>query len=465
MLFDVKMGNKCSSIQKISKAEMSNLDVAKNQCQLAVVAGPSHQTSELFTLNIDCLEEIFEWLSTKELFALRQTCKRMKRIIDFYIRTYYPTIGSFRLYNESYEIFQNMDADSIKLINRIVIRLRKDKPLDLKKIKNVLNNVEVLRVEPLSLKFDIYKNLLKYCKNIKSLRIYSCDAAGDKWLHKQYPTLEHVYFYYFFKQGSYSHTEFRFKRICCCCIYIHKNCSHHFRTDYSKLFKTSTIVKFFCANPQIHTLSICSKMFEAYANALFKADVKFKQLNIFIARLEGFNQNHYKELYDEGFYERLYLFCYFWNEDIVPNNLMNIGLEKLSIENLNFKLPLLLNLKEIQCCVCDDLNFFENVWDVVERLDTGSQYSGKFFDIIFILRNFRKLKHFRLKSSKTNIIDLSALNKERETLIGAYKTKIYVGEDSYLATKFALSKIDYSLIELKRDNLYDLIPYKNNIYY
>ncbi|XP_055303365.1 uncharacterized protein LOC129569014 [Sitodiplosis mosellana] len=455
------MGNKCSSIQWLSKAEMSNLDVTKNQCQLAVVADPSHEASELFTLNIDCLEEIFEWLSTKELFALRQTCKRMKRIIDFYIRAYYPTIGRFRLYNSSYEIFQNMDADSIKLINRIVINLRKDKPLDIKKLKNVLNNVEVLIVEPFSLKFDIYKNLLKYCKNIKSLRICSCDATGDKWLHKQYPTLEHVYFYYYFKRRHLVLKRFRFRRIYCCCIYIHKNCSHHFRTDYSKLFKTSTIVKFFCANPQIHTLSTCSKIFEVYANALFKADVKFKQLNIFITYLEDFNHNFYKELYDEGFYERLYLFGSFWNEDIVPNNLMNIGLEKFSIENLNFKLPLLLNLKEIQCSDCHDLNFFENVWDVVERLS----YAGKSVDIIFILRNFRKLKHFRVKLSKTNIIDLSALNKERETLIGAYKTTIYVGEDSYLATKFALSKIDYSLIELKRDRLYDLIPYKNNEYY
>lgn len=457
-LFDVKMGNKCSGMQWLSKTEVSNLDAVNNQHQLAVVAGPSHEESELCKLNIDCLEEIFEWLSTKQLFVLRQTCKRMKRVVDFYIRTYYPTSLSIRLDNDdSYEMFQNMDAGSIKMINQIVINFGRNKQIDFKKNENALNNVEVLNIKPLSLKYDIYKNLLKYCKNIKSLCIYSCRVTSDKWLRKKYPKLEHVQLYQYCRLRHCMLNVWRF-----CCIRIKDNSHKRACKRYSKLFKTSTVVKFFCANPQIQTFSTSSRIFEKYAKALFEVDVKFKQLNILESRLESFNHNLYKEFYDKGFYERLYLFCHFWNDDNVPNKLMNIGLEKFSIEYLEFKLPLLPNLKEIQCSDYDDVNSFENVLDVVERFS----YSGNSFEkILFILRNFRKLKHFRVKCFKSNIIDLSTLNNERETLIGAHKTTIYVGEAPYLATKFALSKIDYSLINLKRNVSYDSTPYKNNWHY
>lgn len=43
----------------------------------------------IFKLNDDCFGRIFEWFSLYDLKKLRQTCKRMKKIADYYIKLNY----------------------------------------------------------------------------------------------------------------------------------------------------------------------------------------------------------------------------------------------------------------------------------------------------------------------------------------------------------------------------------------
>lgn len=64
------------------------------------------------------------------------------------------------------------------------------------------------------------------------------------------------------------------------------------------------------------------------------------------------------------------------------------------------------------------------------------------------------------------VINLAALNKEREKLDGACKTTIYVREIYYLYTKWAQKDTDLSLIRLKRiesfefdDHFYDTVNF------
>ena len=73
----------------------------------------------------------------------------------------------------------------------------------------------------------------------------------------------------------------------------------------------------------------------------------------------------------------------------------------------------------------------------------------------FIHPFIRELKHLSriivissIPSYET-ILDLSALNKERENLVGACKVEIHVPENTFLATKFAIGT-SRSLIEIKR---------------
>lgn len=52
------------------------------------------------------------------------------------------------------------------------------------------------------------------------------------------------------------------------------------------------------------------------------------------------------------------------------------------------------------------------------------------------------------------ILDLVALNKERDKLVGACKVMIYVMENVYLATKWAIKQTDFRMIEMKRISSY-----------
>lgn len=59
--------------------------------------------------------------------------------------------------------------------------------------------------------------------------------------------------------------------------------------------------------------------------------------------------------------------------------------------------------------------------------------------------------------SDTKVLSLPAMNREREKLHGAQKMTIYVREDIYLATKWALIKNQFSLIRLKRIDSFEWI--------
>lgn len=56
---------------------------------------------------------------------------------------------------------------------------------------------------------------------------------------------------------------------------------------------------------------------------------------------------------------------------------------------------------------------------------------------------------------KTKVVNLLALNREREQLPGAQKITLYVDEESYLATKWAFGETDLKFIRLKRNTSYD----------
>lgn len=67
-------------------------------------------SSTIVDLDIDCLEELFEWLSLCDLRALRATCKRMKIAVNYYVRLTYPKgFGKLEICDSDAENLQNFD--------------------------------------------------------------------------------------------------------------------------------------------------------------------------------------------------------------------------------------------------------------------------------------------------------------------------------------------------------------------
>lgn len=195
--WDMDYDQKCK--KKKSKVDVVvNQNSNQNQNELAT-AGPSNveQTSGIFKMDIDCFEELFEWLSAAELRTLSCTCKRLKRIVNYYIRTIYPKIGKFELNDENFDMFRKMDSGTIGLIRKINVSLGSDfDGAQLLDIKEILNRVKKIIIMKWKTNSDFYNCFLKYCNNVKWLSI-KWPTKGpniyfdDEWLKHAYPSLEY----------------------------------------------------------------------------------------------------------------------------------------------------------------------------------------------------------------------------------------------------------------------------------
>lgn len=116
------------------------------------LAGPSVEVSsptEFIELNIDCLENLFDFLSVNDLFKLRQTCKRIKRIVDYFIRTYYPAYGVVSLIPKWFNKFRKVYATSFTHLMRRVHLSVNYKNARIQRIKDELHIVILKFVLPL----------------------------------------------------------------------------------------------------------------------------------------------------------------------------------------------------------------------------------------------------------------------------------------------------------------------------
>lgn len=82
--------------------------------------------------------------------------------------------------------------------------------------------------------------------------------------------------------------------------------------------------------------------------------------------------------------------------------------------------------------------------------------------IMPILRQSRKLEELRVSiledgihfSVASQVINLPALDRERSTVQNPRKVTMYVAEEVYLATKWALQETDFQYIALKRNGVF-----------
>lgn len=426
------MSEKESDSEQQLKTKLQKLNNDDDQIQSqnqATVAGPSNEESPplIFKMDIDCFEELFEWLSISDLLALRRTCKRFKKIIDYHIKTNYPEIGKFRLSEGTLKRFQQMDEGTIELINKIEVSVGKDfNAAHFESIKELLKKVEKIIISSWTSDPDFYNVFLKHCKSVKHLVIkgnknyFPCEVSDD-WLSHHYPSLEYVNFGRIPKE------------------------------------KINEYMAFFRLNPNITALGLDIKSLERVGLHFLRAGIKFDRLFYLEWWITKNGLDLLKQLHDGGFYKRLQLtfeFAQLDDEDdedyeLDLNVLTSIGVEVINGDRINFTIPPLPRLKEIDILeYCEFYYKYENVKNVVERFNTGGFGVGL---ITKLIGNFPKLKHFQIESIyDANQLNLTALNNEREKLAGACKTTIYVDEYTFLTTKWASLKTNLSLIELKR---------------
>lgn len=420
-------------------------------------------TSEMFILNVDCFDEIFEYLSLKDLYAFGCTCKTLQQIAGEYFRRNYKSAEKFSGKNGIYTVYVYSDSEGVKsertqtagfnrFVNYISCYYENHEPLryidlhadeftsinhiylvclelnaaKIRYLRKILSKVEIVQLRQCTMYGDFYEMFLKFCGNLKQIYIQDdlgdiLDENGNPWLHRHYPTLEYL----------------------------------QLTPRYS--FKINELSAFFQRNESIRCFSTSLRCLWENRDELLKCEATLDSLEILI--LDKYHRHMIKmhsaysllnQLFDRGFYKRLHLHVKRIDETCSEQLVSLNGLERLSIVQFS-GFNGLRSLKELNVdgsVKSKDIEILATNLVNLECLSIGNINCN---DLLPFMRDTAKLKKVRANNIE-GVLDLVAFDKERNKLCGARKVTIYVPDNSFLATKWSTPNGNTNLgfIELKR---------------
>lgn len=441
---DDRSGNQRKRLKK-TEEHKSIIDVTQQSTtNTKAIVGTSASAPQIFKLNVDCFECVFEWLSLTELLTFRRTCKRMKQVVNYYIKLNYPKSLRLSIYNDRllskccyarlnyFEWIKHLYISTYRLTNPQIAS-----------IKYILNELETLKLSWAEIYGDFYEVLLKYCPRLKYLGVGTCTlpkaviGTGNQWLLRQYPSLE------------------------------------HFEIENESLYTTEETIEceellvFFQQNPNIRIFSLDSELFLKICNQMLDSNIKFDRLDIHIkdALYSDFGAicKLANELFKHDFYKQLHLYIkhdyHFWEQAQHLWALCN--LEKLHLHSAyflpyNFPRATVESIKELSIgfgfCESNSLKLMAQNFNSLTRLEM--RYA-KLSDVVPFICHAPKLQRINInklfinRAEELKIDDFIALNEERKKLHCGRKVTIYIDEESFLKLKWT-TKLNCSLLELKR---------------
>lgn len=194
------MIERLSRRDKSTRSNMETSSLDQSQHQNAINEEPS--SSPILKLDVGCFEELFEWLSLVDLFALRRTCERLQQVIDYFIRTNYPAVkmgrGKIKLREHEFDAFRNYDSTSVEKIKELTIYANDLTKNEIDIFAGILPQIEKIHIKIFN-EFvgEFYDLILKSCSNLKCLSISNTVwnrviGEDNRWLTRQYPSIEHI---------------------------------------------------------------------------------------------------------------------------------------------------------------------------------------------------------------------------------------------------------------------------------
>ncbi|XP_055306451.1 uncharacterized protein LOC129570762 [Sitodiplosis mosellana] len=439
--------------EKSSNEDAKRLESNKREKRMKESDSP-----KIFKLDIDCFDEIFEYLSLEDLHSFGQTCKTMQQVTGQYFKRNY--VGAEKFTNEDgiYTVCSGIEhrtkisgfnqfinytshyhnelgplqyiqghGAEFASINEIYLVCCEINEATVKSVEKILPKIEVVRVRQCTIVGDYYDKFLKFCGNLKF--IYVQDDVGDivkerknPWLQREYPSLE------------------------------------TFQLTARNSFKVNDLNSFFERNPSIRTFLTTSGVLWRHCPELLRSNAKLDTLEIYDGHqvlsitMQTFC-NLLNQLHERGFYKRLRLNVTGPNQECGEQFASLQALESISIMHFSERCGLsrLINLKELT--IYDGFNPFdmEILAKNLVNLTRISLNKAKLDDILPFIQLSGKLNKIHASFTE-NILDLQRLNEERMKLVGGRKVVIYVPDDVFLATKWCTKNGDTNLkyIEMKR---------------
>lgn len=463
-----KIESERAKLQKTS----SNVDDGDSQNSALIFGSSSGNelssdaaSAAIFTLNIDCFDMIFDYLSMKDIHSFGQTCKAMQQIAGEYFERNFKSTekfsgndGVYSVYSDNNGVlnqrtrtsafnqfiinishyYENLEPlryiqlhcdefNSLKHIYLVCLKLNAAK---IECIRQILVQLEILQIRQCTLDGEFYDCFLKFCRNLKRIYIqddlgYILDENQNPWLLREYPRLEHL----------------------------------QLIPRYS--FKINELNSFFERNPRIQSFSTSSRCLWENRHELLKSNIKLEKLEIQI--LDNFHRhlinmqsicNLLNEFYERGFYRRLYLYVKRVDKQCSEHVITLHALEMLSIRQFSesYSLSHLSNLKELEIMNSVNLKDLETLALGLKNLE-GLTLSNTVTvnDILPFIRYSAKLYRIQVNFNEGSL-NLYKLNEERRRLSTARKIILYVSDNVFLETKWTTMRGETNLdfIEMRR---------------
>lgn len=432
----------------------------------SVCSALAPQTAAILKLDIDCFEEAFDYAPLKDLISIGATCKRLLQVAAYIFQQHFWDIEVFCVKNSFLIGYRNRADHFVQVFKNVTLLEKQDldfylslpskshrqRQIQLKRIKindsqlrrlnGIFSKLESLRLHYFEMSGCFYKNMLAKCPNLKHLYIENQKDSiiigrGNDWLLQKYPTIEHLDLA---MRRSFQVAELKD------CLELNPNIKHF-----------STYTMFFWGNRDV-IKKTDAKLNDLAVNAIF-GGMDFKP---FIELLN--------ELYERGFYKRLQFSHNRCNQDLIDLLASASNLVKLYIlYGENVRLLALKNLEELYYQDCEGIADLDEVItkntklervhfstahpDHISKLVSRAPYLKK-----IIVNKLMNMKHAQRKEfyyypttqPNNTVFNLRALNEQRGKLEVARKVTVYVQEDVYLATKWAINETNFQLVRLMR---------------
>lgn len=437
--------------------------------------------SPIFKLDTDCCDEIFDYLSVKDLHSFGQTCKAMQRVAGEYFKRNHWAVAKFSGNDGIYTIYSDNNGttnertqtsgfnkyityishyyfavrplqyiqnhahefDSINHLYLVCMGITKS---EVKYLRAILPKIETLQIRNCSRQGDIHRDLLTYCTSLKRLLVQDADLfifqqqrRSNPWLLQSYPHLKYLEFIPKVHMRIHELNAFFERNATVRGFSTSTNCLWTNRNELLKSTVKLDIleVKFFPQHLQYHNY-----YFDHPDNEDEDQSIEFQTICKLLNQLHG-----------NGFYQRLYVYVDSIDEEMSRHLASVKCVEKLYIKNFThiYNLSHLSSIKELSIqngANPIDMRMFANHFVHIQRLYVSN---GSVDDILPFVQQSPNLTKIYFDG---NAMKLSMLNRERAKLAGARKVVIYIPERMFLDTKWTIGNGDINLefVEMRRAN-------------
>lgn len=413
-------------------------------------------------LNVHCLHNIFDYLSLRDVHSVGQTCQSLQQIVGEYFQSNYvdeykdiESIADAHQANVFSKFHQHILFSTFLQRRRTMQQLishaannchQKFKRLwfsnvnltgaDIQSLQNKWEFIESVKIDHCVANREFCEDFSKLCVNLRRLYVieFNCrenvlENQGHEWLLQRYPKLEHLHW----TQNSNQHVIRELK------IFFEKN--PHIRSF-------TTNIEFLWVHERI-----IQKLPIQLDDFTIEMESEFPPPNI-----EYVSGNILKNLYENGVFKRLHINLKCFNQESLDKMVPLEALKGLCL-NCNsddslINLPQWMNLIEFNTCEYIDLQNMDYLaTNQFKNLRRATFECILFSDLLEFIRKLVNLTKVKVKcfyDLEYLILNLSALNQEREQLDGAKRMVVYLPEHVYLATKWNSKGDAFSLIDIRR---------------